>query len=778
MVISHKESEQLSFSYIPIVALLGLAGGIGVCEWGNLWWLLGILMLLAAVGIWKEQLLVLVPLLFLVGGFAYWNVVHPVHPDRGEGYLPATELIVLERPQTRDDQLRFLGWLPEENLKVRVFLGDGLKVSKGDVLKVRGSLRELKGASNPGEFDYREFWAHRGVFFNLIIKDASAVEYKGNQLNIGQIWLEKVIGSGSRAIRANMTDEQAVLLEGMLFGFQGEISDEQFSDFQKSGLVHIFSVSGFHVGFILLIGIWAANRLSNHKGYRFMMVAGLLVLYGFMTGWPSPMIRASLMAVLGLTAHYLGRDEDLITSLAVAGLVILLINPANLFEISFQLSFTATVGIILFYPRLKEIFRPRNKWHELALLSLAPQAASLPIACYYFNLVSLISVAANIVLAYAAGGAVILGFLGVAAAQFSQWPAAFFMIPAGFLTALVQWGAKLLGGIPGGFLWVAKPEVWMIILAYLGMAFWWLQPGKGLRWLLGKSKSDGEGNDHDFRAMKREQTLGICLLCLFAILIVIPGHMRNPGALRVVFLDVGQGDSIFIKTPGGYTILVDGGGSEFTDVGQKVVLPYLRRQGIRRLDMIVATHPHTDHLEGLKSVLRELPVGVVVAGRGCFANNEEAGGRLLVLEGARFLSPDSLTRMWLWAPYEDESPEIGNETSVICKIGMGDVDFLLTGDAGVFQLELLLEKQYLNLSSNVLKMPHHGSRYSWSSGFIEAVDPGYGVVCAGAGNTFGHPDPQVMEGMRTRGSQVFRTDIDGAVTFLTRGQKMRIELFK
>ena len=151
-----------------------------------------------------------------------------------------------------------------------------------------------------------------------------------------------------------MSGEQAVLLEGMLFGFQGEISEEQYARFQQSGLVHIFSVSGFHVGFIVLIGIWVANRLGKRKSTRFLMVFSLIMLYGFMTGWPSPMVRASIMACLGLVALYFGREEDLPTSLALAGIVLLLINPANLFEISFQLSFVATWGLIYLYPRWRD----------------------------------------------------------------------------------------------------------------------------------------------------------------------------------------------------------------------------------------------------------------------------------------------------------------------------------------------------------------------------------------------------------------------------------------
>lgn len=761
---------------ILLWAFIGLATGIAVAEWGDIWWLIilglscGFLVLL-----WRRPIVLLLAATAFMG-FVYWNGVHPQRPDFHGTYLAGAKVLVLDRPQIKDGEQRFVGLLQEEGFKVRVFLPVIPALEKGDLLEISGSLREIRGPSNPGDFDYREFWAHRGIFYNLRVNKQPSPRVITNQSGFGQTLLNGVIRRGHQTIQACMSDEQVVLLEGMLFGFQGEISEEQYALFQQSGLVHIFSVSGFHVGFIVLIGIWVANRLGKSNATRFFMVFTLIMLYGFMTGWPSPMARASIMACLGLMAHYFGREEDLPTSLALAGIVLLLINPANLFEISFQLSFLATWGLIFLYPRWRDMARVQIPWEKAALLSLAPQVATLPLACYYFNLVSLISVVSNLLLVNVAGGAVVLGFLGVVVAQCSQYMASFFMVPAGFLTALVQGGAGLLGGVPGSFLWVAQPKIWAVMAAYAGMLLLFAKlpiHHGGLNKYAVDQRERWSGSF--LKGMARFRVgVGLCLIAIFAASLLIPGQFRDPGLLRVVFMDVGQGDAIFVKTPQGFTVLVDGGGSELYDVGQEVVLPYLRRQGIRSIDLAIATHPHIDHLQGLKSVLKDCPARMVVAGQGCFSDPREVDGDLVILQGLREIYLDRATRMWLWAPGPGTFSETGNETSVICRILVGNTSFLLTGDAGVPELELLMNWPGLDLSATVLKLPHHGSRYSWSETFINQVNPRYGVVCAGWNNPFGHPNREVLERAQDKGIRVFRTDLDGAVTFLTRGEDIRI----
>lgn len=750
---------------------IGLATGISLAEWGNYRWSIILAGVIAVIALTRRKPIIFLLAAVTVFGGLYWELAHPRHPGLQEGYLTEAGVLVLERPYTENGELRFTGLLQKEGVKVRVFLPHILPLEKGDLLEVNGSLREIRGPSNPGDFDFTEYRSHRGVFYNLLVREQPSPRVVANRSGPGDQLLSRLVDRGQQAIRASMTEEQAVLMEGMLFGFQDEISREQYALFQKSGIVHIFSVSGFHVGFIVLMGVWVANRLRQKKSTRLMFVFALIMMYGFMTGWPAPMVRASVMAALGLTAHYFGREEDLPSSLAAAGILLLLINPANLFEISFQLSFLATWGIIFLYPRWRDRTGWQYPWERGVLLSLAAQVATLPLTAYYFNLVSLISVVTNLLLVNVAGGAIILGFLGVVAAQLSPVVASFFMVPAGFLTALVQWGSLLLGGIPGGFLWVAQPAIWTVPLAYLGMVLLWGRisiPAAAIK-LPGVKPPRIYTLTDELR-----YGAGACLILLFAASLLIPGQFRSPGALRVVFLDVGQGDCIFARTPQGVTILVDGGGSDLFDVGRGVVLPYLRRQGIRSLDMAVATHPHADHLQGLKSVLEECPARVVVAGEGCLEELGEIKGQVVLLQGLRELSLGRGTKVWMWAPDPGVFAEPGNETSVILKLTQGEISFLLTGDAGVEELEVLMAEPGLDLSATVLKLPHHGSRHSWSDDFIKQVTPEFGVISVGLRNPFGHPAPEVLAGAREKGVRIFRTDLDGAVTFVTRGKDVEI----
>jgi len=750
--------------------------GIAVSEWGDVQWLIiiGLTGILASIiGRNFIPIFLFTALLF---GFAYWGSVHPVNPGLEESYLVKSRVLVSDRPQLKGGELRFTGQLIDKGVKVRVFLPAKKSLGKGDLLEVSGNLREIKGPSNPGEFNFREYCAHRGIFYNLMVRNASSLRVVAHQTSAGEKVLAGIIERGRTAIRSVMSSEQAVLLEGMLFGFQGEIDEEQYLQFQKSGLVHLFSVSGFHVGFIVLLGVWVSNRLSRRKSVRFLGVIFIIALYGCLTGWPSPMVRASVMACLGLLAYYLGREQDLPTSLALAGILLLLINPANLFEISFQLSFLATWGLVYLYRRWQEMYRIADRWRSAVLLSLAPQLATLPLAAYYFNLVSVISVAANLLLANVAGGAVILGFLGVAAAQFSQSAASLFMIPAGFLTFLIQAGASLLGSIPGSFLWVVQPSPGMVGAAYAGMILLWAQPMVVPQMIAAGQRNAGDEETAPPAEVRPVilRGLGFGLAGLFLASILVPGQFKDPGLLRVVFLDVGQGDSIFIKTPQGFTILVDGGGSQMVDIGGKVVLPYLRRQGIRNLDLAIATHPHVDHLQGLKSVLKECPARMIIASAGCFPDPGEITGELMLLQGLREVYSDRSTRMWVWIPDLNREHEPGNETSVMVRMSVGEISFLLTGDAGLPEIRLLMAEPGLELKSTVLKLAHHGSRHSWSEDFVNRVNPLYGVVSAGKGNPFGHPDPEVIAAMRGKGVKIFRTDQDGAVTFLTRGHGLKI----
>lgn len=730
---------------VLVYCFIGLCLGIGLAEWGDARWLAVVLAACLFVLVLRRDRWLLLVVAAAIGGFLLWQHAHPQAPGLVPDRYISCRARVLDNPSTKEDSTRFTVRVEEQEVSYRVVCQFKAGVERGDLVFLRGVRREIRPPSNPGEFNYREYFAHRGVFFNLIVNEPSGFRILSRQggalFEIGQA----VVSRGVRAIRPSMGERAAVLLEGMLFGLQGDIGPEDYALFQRTGLVHIFSVSGFHVGFVVGLGALLAGALRLRRGYRLLLVGGFIAAYGCMANWPVPLLRAAIMAWAGLAAVYVGRRQDLTASLCLAGIILLLANPACFFEISFQLSFLATWGLVYLYPRWAERLGARQVWMKGVLLTLAPQVAVLPLAAAYYNLVSLVSVAANLVLVNVAGLAVVLGFIGTAAAQLGQAAGILFMIPAGLATEAVAWGAEVFSRVPGGYLWVSSTGPLVVALAYAGLLLAW-----------------------SGREMAKTRRAGLVMLAVFACCLVLPGQYRNPGVLKVVFLDVGQGDCIFIKTPGGRTVLVDGGGAETYDVGGKVVLPFLRRQGITRIDLVIATHPHVDHVAGLIPVLKEMSVGMTVGGRGC--GQALAGNRVLEIEGQSRLNLDRRTTLYLWSPSSGE----GNDASLVSRVECGSDSFLLPGDAEMEELQLLLREQPFSLSSTVVKAPHHGSGGSWNQDFAAAAAPRCVVVQVGRRNPFGHPSPAVLAGWKDSGCRVFRTDQDGAVSFVSTSSGLQI----
>ncbi|MGE5396246.1 MAG: DNA internalization-related competence protein ComEC/Rec2 [Chitinophagales bacterium] len=729
---------------------------MAIAEWGDWAWLAASVSLLIILGLFARLPGIWILVAVLPLAFAFWSWSHPLIPTGPEQEFVKVEARVLDHPASKEGDTRFTGELISSRYQTgtphferfRVTCAFSAKLEKGDIVKLYGSMRLIQKPSNPGEFNFKEYFAHRDIFYSLTVRDASSLKVTGHKAGALESLFQGMVNKGSMAIRANMGKQEAILLEGMLFGLQGEISEEDFSTFQKTGLVHVFSVSGFHVGFIVLLGTWLGALLRWKNRTRFLFLSGLLLLYGSLTGWPVSLVRAALMAWLALLAHYAGRENQALDSLCLAGILILLVNPASLFDISFQLSFLATWGIVYLYPIIQAQFKLEKKWQKAVMLGLAAQVATLPLAAYYFNMVSLISVVANLILVDVAGVAVILGFIGMVIAQISQAVAAIFMMPAGFLTLIVTRGVEILAKVPASYLWVAKAAPILVAGAYTGILMLFLE------------------------ATNRRKALrnaGTLLIIVYLIGILWPGQWKEPGRLKVLFLDVGQGDAIFIKSPGGKTILVDGGGADYYQVGKKVVLPYFRREGIRSLDLAISTHPHVDHMQGLQEVLEEIPASTIIAGAGCML--KESANHRVTLTGSREIQLDSKTMVRVWAP--DNNGEPGNDTSVITTIKEGNATFLLTGDAGTGELEQYM-KENPDVRATVLKVAHHGSRNSLYEPFFDEVNARYAVIMVGANNPFGHPDPLVVEELEKHGMQILRTDQNGAITFLTDGKELQV----
>jgi len=274
------------------------------------------------------------------------------------------------------------------------------------------------------------------------------------------------------------------------------------------------------------------------------------------------------------------------------------------------------------------------------------------------------------------------------------------------------------------------------------------------------------------------------MIAVFVTVICLPGSVYNRGKLEVTFIDVDQGDSILIKTPQGKFILVDGGGSDFSDPGTRKVLPYLYYRGVRELYLAINTHPDIDHLKGLESVLKEIPARYIAVPATMVEAEEYQNLRKIAETGKIPIIPltggetvytgETMKIRVLHPPAKAKSPDNANEQSLVLDVRYAGFSTLLTGDIGIESMRELVEKKELN-EVNVLKIPHHGSKNSLLPSFYEESNPQWAVISVGENNLFGHPQLSILETLEEKDIKILRTDRDGAITFCSDGRGVRLK---
>lgn len=661
--------------------------------------------------------------------------------------------------------------------RLQVRLNSGIDPGRyGDRVLVSGRLRSPQPARNPGGFDARTYYASRGVHALMSVRDEAG--YRVTLRNTSFTWQTGVIdplrNSIDRSIDRTMRGDSAALLKGILLGERRQLPEDLLHTFRTIGLAHILAVSGLHVGLITLV---IHTLLSVMRLPRNIVVAGtlgVLVLYAFITNLTPSVIRATIMAALFLVGRQMDRQTDTVNILAVAAIVILLIWPSALFDLSFQLSFLATYAIITGYPRMKELLPERlsrseklwARWlRDGLLVSVAAQLGALPVVAGTFYQVSWMSAVANLFIGPLIFLNTTFGVLTALTGPLHIEIARLFSAANALVLFVMIHLSKAFSGAPSALVEVPAPSTLFFASFY----------GAGLLLLWKPSGS---------RERRTRQGLVALSLLLFCY------NLLPDRSLRITVLDVGQGDAIFIACPNGRTLLVDGGArTPFYDAGDRVILPFMRAKGYRRVDTIIVTHPDLDHYGGLRAVVESVEVGEVLSSgvrseSGSYRAWREAidrhaipyrtvvkGDTLSSLGGVRglFLHPDPLFLSGTAKPST-------NEASVVLRLSYGTFSMLLTGDIEE-KAEYAVTRMPAALKSTVLKSPHHGSSTSSGTAFLNAVDPEAVAVSAGMYNAFGHPSIITLEEYRRLGAAVYRTDRGGAVTIRSNGRSWDMAYF-
>ena len=641
----------------------------------------------------------------------------------------------------------------------------------GDRLTIGGKIHRPQHYGNPGQPDSLIMLRSRGISAQIMGNKSGAIIEKFSKVEPKFYLLRRLARLREhyrRTMEQAMPKEAAAAIFAVMFGGYTGLSAKITESFTATGIVHILSVSGTHVALLAAFMVCLGNLLRLSKTRLLILLLVSVIGYGALAGGGAPIIRAGLMGGLAFMAAALGRPKDSRRLLLIVGLLILTISPLNLWHIGFQLSFVSTAGLLFLSPTIKSWLAPLN-WPKLLAESFSLTSgvtlAALPILAWYFNTVSLVSFAANLLIVPWVELLLIIALIGGIVALFVP--------PLGLLVFSVDYPiwqgiykvTVTLAALPGH-------KIYVPTFSWLGVALYYVF----LSALAVEKEKRARLADlwQQYRATIAVVILGSAIVCGIR-------FARQTPEIAVHFIDVGQGDAALVVTPHGKAIMFDTGGTRSNDfdIGAKVDLPYLRHYGVHELAAIFLTHAHEDHAGGAGSILRSLPVGRVFTadeGREVYASIFARSGsapdpkKIIPAGEGQALTIDGVTVKTVYAP--SAVGKTGNEASNVYRVSYRDFSVLITGDVETAgENDILAAKS--NIRCSVLKVPHHGSRTSCSAEFLRACEPQAAVFSVGRDNAFGHPHQEVLERVKNSGAKIFRTDEDGAVVFYSDGQNMR-----
>lgn len=558
---------------------------------------------------------------------------------------------------------------------------------------------------------------------------------------------------------------QGAVLEALLLGDRGRMDESMSRALQDAGIFHLFAISGAHIAIIsfILFFFFRLLRISTRSSYIMLMF--ILIVYAFLVEGRPSILRATTMTLIFLLGKLIWKETTLFNTISISAFALLCINPFSLFNAGFQLTYAATLSIVIFYPKfIKYLPKWPLRISEIFALSAASQIGVLPIMAKTFNRITFSSLFLNFAALPLVALIMISGYLFLFFSFISPVIANYLVQAVNFLINLLLSISHIFDSFSFLSFRIPTPHT-ATIAGYFLFLFILLLPWK-------KKK------------VRRIAFAGF--LVFLAVLITYPFPSTSK-YLKVTFIDVGQGDSILVEFPGQKKMLIDGGGffSGDFDIGERVLSPFLWKKGIKTIDYLVLTHPHPDHLNGLISVARNFKVRQFWESLSPVENHfyEELQRNLApsILKKRMFRTSSHLingTTIDILHPKDSRlrlpfsSNE--NELSMVLRLSYGRTSFLLTGDIGLEAEQDILENMKL-IKSNILKSPHHGSLSSSSEEFLSAVNPSIIIICVGENNRYNFPNPIILQRYKEQGATLYRTDTHGAIEITSDGQKFSIK---
>ncbi len=640
-------------------------------------------------------------------------------------------------------------------------------ISPGNIISISGTFMKGRDKRNPGEFDYNQYLKNRGIsgiVYAYSSNDFKIINSKYDHISKFIFTVRKDIDEKISALHQFQT---AAFLRGQILADRSNIDYDAVTEFINSGVVHILAVSGLNVGFIVIIFIILFGRFNVYLR-SFLMMTGIIIFLLLTDTQPS-IVRAIIMSILLLIGFLTNRSTNMLNSLAVSAIIILIIDPRQLFDPGFQLSYSAVLSIVLIYPIFQKLIHSlKIKLHFIEYLllfigvSLCAQIGTMPFTLLYFGKLSLVSLFTNMIVIPVSGMVVGIGIFTLMLNTVLPVLAFYFASANDLLTSLMFYIIKVTGRFEYAFVWIRNFSIpdsiifysLLIILLYSIMNFK-SRIAKFLIFILA--------------------SLNLLIFCSLDDKYILPKNI-----LTVMMIDVGQGDAFLIKFPNGETALIDAGEvSANFDNGEKIILPLLNYFNIDKIDYGFVSHVDADHYGGFISLINENKIKRIIKPQLDTAFTKDIKFEKFLYSKkipfdhySKNIMKISNCRIYILNDIAYNQKTTSNGKSGLLKIVYGKNSLLFTGD-----LDRKVEMHYVEsyktlLNSDILKVSHHGSKTASSNEFISYVKPKVSLISAGIQNKFGHPSTEVLERLKTIGSKIFRTDKSGAVLLRSNGENI------
>ena len=668
------------------------------------------------------------------------------------------------------------------------------KLEFGTQIKLVGEYTAPEGQRNFKGYSYKEYLMTKEIYGTVKIENSNDVEtIKKNQSNFFEKMINKVANLLKRKVEILLPENSASLLKGILLGDCTDISSDVKENFKECNLSHMLAVSGAHLSYLIIgINIILSKKIFGKRASKIITIFGIIIFMNITNMSPS-IERAGISSIICIIASLIHRKPDSINAVAIAVLCTVIKNPLSILNVGMQLSYAGTLSLLMFANgreknNSREIIENSEKGKnikkylvESIKVTLCANILIMPLTVYKFNTISLNFILANLVAGPLLGLSLILGLIMLVTSFISLNIAKLFSFILNIILIILMKSTKLISQIPYSNITVITPHLISIVIIYT-IIF--------LGYYIAKSPELRK----KLKVNKKLMIKTIAIVLSITIISVATLNLLEEKKLKLYFVDVGQGDCTYLKTPSGKNILIDGGGNrdkEKYDVGKKVLLPYLLDRRVKKLDYIIVSHFDADHAQGLEAVIQNIKVKNIIV---CKQASDSAlyqeimklckkkNANIITVKRGQTIKIDKYVHFEILHPGDimlDDGKGGLNANAIVtkmyCTIKNKTTTIMFTGDIEEKAEDELVKIYGDKLKADILKVAHHGSKTSSTAEFLKCVSPKIALIGVGKDNTFGHPNSGVLSRLENINAKIYRTDKQGEITVTISKNKTSIK---